>query len=90
LKIIKFKGDNMKAFLTIITTLLIGFGLGLITYKYLDEKQVPIQNLPKVIVGVCEYEGKTYEENESFPSSDGCNNCGCNNGEVVCTTMACE
>ncbi|MFA5894474.1 MAG: hypothetical protein WC851_01745 [Candidatus Shapirobacteria bacterium] len=38
---------------------------------------------------VCQYDGKTYQSGESFRSTDGCNSCGCNNGEVACTLMAC-
>lgn len=38
----------------------------------------------------CEYNGWAYAHNESFDSTDGCNVCSCNNGEVVCTLMACE
>ncbi len=38
----------------------------------------------------CEYGGWAYAHGESFPSTDGCNQCSCNNGDVVCTLMACE
>lgn len=37
----------------------------------------------------CSYDGKTYKEGDSFPSSDGCNTCGCTNGQVACTLRAC-
>lgn len=37
----------------------------------------------------CRYNGKTYKSGEGFPAEDGCNNCGCENGEVMCTLMAC-
>jgi hypothetical protein len=37
----------------------------------------------------CEYNGKTYQNGDSFPSSDGCNQCFCNNGTVICTLRAC-
>ena len=37
----------------------------------------------------CDYGGEHYEEGASFPSTDGCNNCGCSGGQVVCTEMWC-
>jgi len=38
----------------------------------------------------CRYEGKAYAAGETFPASDGCNNCSCqSDGAVVCTTRAC-
>ena len=40
--------------------------------------------------GVCEYNGETYDAGESFPSTDGCNSCFCDeNGGVGCTEKAC-
>ena len=42
-------------------------------------------------VETCEYAGKTHEVGDLFPSSDGCNMCGCESGgEVVCTNRACS
>lgn len=38
----------------------------------------------------CQYNGKTYKSGEGFPAEDGCNNCGCEDGKVMCTLMACE
>ncbi len=37
---------------------------------------------------VCQYNGKTYKSDESFKNS--CNNCGCEDGKVTCTLMACK
>jgi len=37
----------------------------------------------------CKYNGKTYNHGQSFPSNDGCNHCYCNDGNVICTLMAC-
>jgi hypothetical protein len=37
----------------------------------------------------CGYGGKTYVSGATFPSSDGCNSCGCTDGSVGCTTRAC-
>jgi Kazal-type serine protease inhibitor domain/Pacifastin inhibitor (LCMII) len=40
--------------------------------------------------GGCEYEGRRYEVNQSFPSPDGCNTCSCGaNGSIACTLKAC-
>lgn len=37
----------------------------------------------------CDYGGKHYEYGDGFPSTDGCNSCGCTEDGVVCTAMAC-
>jgi hypothetical protein len=37
----------------------------------------------------CVEGGKTYAHGASWKCSDGCNSCGCNNGELSSTTMAC-
>ena len=38
----------------------------------------------------CDYGGKHYNPGDGFPSTDGCNSCGCQqDGSVVCTTRAC-
>jgi hypothetical protein len=40
--------------------------------------------------GGCDYDGKHYNPGDGFPSSDGCNSCGCqDDGSVVCTLKAC-
>ncbi len=36
----------------------------------------------------CKNKGKTYTEGQSFKID--CNTCGCNNGQIQCTLMACE
>lgn len=41
-------------------------------------------------VGVCSYSGGTYEHGQDFDDTDGCNTCTCTNGQVSCTTIACE
>lgn len=79
----------MKTIFIIILTLIIGFGLGIFAYKYFNEQQLSVQNLPKIVTGTCNYEGKTYKVGNSFPASDGCNSCSCENGNVICTEMAC-
>ncbi|XP_052812213.1 U-reduvitoxin-Pr11a-like [Mya arenaria] len=46
-----------------------------------------------VSVGVmgqdCDYAGTLHKTGESFPSTDGCNNCFCSNGAVACTLKFC-
>lgn len=40
--------------------------------------------------GMCTYDGKVYKTGDSFPSTDGCNTCGCAaDGSVACTLIAC-
>lgn len=39
--------------------------------------------------GACEYRGKAYASGESFASSDGCNECRCDDGAVGCTLRDC-
>jgi len=38
----------------------------------------------------CNYEGRLIKEGETIKSADGCNSCGCEGGEIVCTLRACE
>jgi len=42
-----------------------------------------------VVAQQCTYNGTTYNEGDGFPSKDGCNNCACVRGSVMCTLMAC-
>ena len=37
----------------------------------------------------CDYNGSTYNEGDSFPSEDGCNDCSCSASGVACTKRAC-
>ncbi len=38
----------------------------------------------------CTYEGKSYQQGDSFPANDGCNTCSCAaDGSVYCTLKAC-
>jgi hypothetical protein len=36
----------------------------------------------------CNYNGTIYSDGEGF--MDDCNSCSCQNGDIACTTMACE
>jgi hypothetical protein len=38
----------------------------------------------------CLYQGKNYNNGSAVPSGDKCNTCSCENGQVACTTMACQ
>lgn len=41
-------------------------------------------------LGSCEYDGKKHPVGQSFPSTDGCNQCNCEaDGSVACTLRAC-
>ncbi len=37
----------------------------------------------------CTYGKMIYKSGEGFRSNDGCNRCSCQNGQVMCTAMAC-
>lgn len=37
----------------------------------------------------CTLNGKHYKSGDSVPSVDGCNSCGCHEGQIACTEMAC-
>lgn len=38
----------------------------------------------------CEYEGRTYDDGDKWTCSDGCNTCGCADGQVIPTRLACN
>ena len=40
--------------------------------------------------GSCEAAGQTFPNGSAVPSGDSCNSCGCNDGSVLCTAVACE
>ncbi|MBS2019743.1 MAG: hypothetical protein JST00_43170 [Deltaproteobacteria bacterium] len=46
--------------------------------------------IKSAVAPTCNYNGSTYAEGASFPSTDGCNTCTCGtNGAVGCTKRAC-
>lgn len=51
------------------------------TFKFTDPE--------KPIMSTCTYNDKIYQEGESL-KIDKCNTCSCDNGQVICTLMACE
>lgn len=38
----------------------------------------------------CLYEGQLFNDGEGFESSDGCNSCSCEDGQVSCTAKECS
>jgi len=70
-----------------VVTIGVMLGVGFLSgYIFRDVAPAVSQMIPYS----CTYDGKTYKNEESFPSNDGCNSCGCQNGQVSCTLMACE
>jgi len=69
-------------FLLLIITA-IGIGAYILLIKNRDSKEVETEEK------TCTYNNKTYNEGESFQATDGCNTCGCENGQVGCTFIAC-
>lgn len=49
---------------------------------------VNVQSAVNVLPQTCEYNGKTYRDGEGF--KDDCNSCGCSDGQVSCTMIACS
>jgi len=39
--------------------------------------------------GTCTVDNAVYGDGDSFDATDGCNTCACNDGEIVCTNLAC-
>jgi hypothetical protein len=74
-----------------VTVFLLGIFIG-INLQSSSRGQVPQNpdNPPITGTASCVYNGKTYAHGASFKDVDGCNSCGCNNGEVACTLMACS
>ncbi len=72
----------MKQYLLYVLLIGIGIALGLMIGK-LDMN--PVKN---IIPLSCTYKGVTYQDGEGF--QDECNSCSCQNGEVMCTAMACD
>ena len=57
-------------------------------YSYFDSTISFLDNSTKGQPCIDGY-GSTREDGESWPCSDGCNTCGCNNGGIVSTKMDC-
>lgn len=65
---------------------IVTFSLGIILGYFLRDN---LRTINQILPKSCQYNGITYKEGDSFPATDGCNNCGCDNGGVTCTMMAC-
>ncbi len=83
---------NLNKIFLIVAFLLV-FLLGIffgLNIKNKQDDKTPINPEPSSGSASCEYNGKSYQSGEGFPSADGCNSCSCEDGKVVCTLMACE
>jgi len=81
------KENKFLIFIVFIAVFLFGIYLGL-NFNKLRSGINPIY--PNLFSRSCQYNGKTYKSGQTMPSIDGCNTCGCEKGQIVCTTMACE
>lgn len=77
---------NSSQFLSTVIAVILGIWIGRNSDKI---KEFVLSN-PLLSSASCQYDGKKYKNGDSFRSTDGCNTCGCNNGQVACTLMACE
>lgn len=68
----------------------VAFLIGLLVGQNFGQVADTIKKSGIIPSPTCQYEGKSYKSGESFPATDGCNSCGCNDGQVACTLMACE
>jgi hypothetical protein len=76
--------------LMLVLVVIVVFFIGIVAGLYM-QKPAGINPIakPETNTQGCVYEGRTYYPGDSFPSIDGCNSCGCDDGQIVCTTMAC-
>jgi len=81
------KINKILILVAFIIVLLLGVLLGF-NIKSIQSGEEPININP--FPNSCQYNGKTYKSGDSFPAEDGCNTCGCEDGEVMCTLMACD
>lgn len=72
----------ITTFIAFVIIFLLGFWLG---GKYQTSGGGGINILP---IG-CTYNGIAYKHGDGFKSSDGCNSCSCQSGQIACTEMAC-
>lgn len=88
--------QKKKLFFVILLIFLISF-LGYGIYYLCTNEEITIRgnsdnngNNSKITNKTCTYNGKTYEEGESFPFGDSCNKCVCEDGNSSCTKILCE
>lgn len=72
----------MNKYLQIFLILLVGIAIGFFLGK------IDTGNVKNLMPLSCTYKGEKYKDGEGF--QDECNSCTCENGEVICTLMACE
>ena len=77
-------------FVAIVVVLILAAGAGAGGVLIYENSKDDDSNDSNQTEATCTYNGKEYKEGEGFESTDGCNSCSCQNGEVVCTLMACE
>jgi hypothetical protein len=74
--------------------IVVGIGFNLLNSNQKTEEVVSTPEItatPTAVLSICSLNDKQYQENESFPSADGCNTCSCAaNGNIVCTEKACD
>lgn len=74
-----------KNFWISLTIVLATICIGLISYLFYSARLNATKESPK-----CEYNGWAYSDGDWFDSTDGCNQCICDDGFVSCTEIACE
>lgn len=72
----------MKQYFIYIAILGIGIIIGLAISR------MEVQPIREILPQSCTHNGVTYKDGEGF--NDECNSCSCQNGEVMCTAMACD
>ncbi|MBI4008661.1 hypothetical protein HY357_00335 [Candidatus Roizmanbacteria bacterium] len=80
---------SKKALLLVLAGIILLAGIALGFSLRTEENVNKLKDLNPTNTG-CTYKNKTYKEGESFPAGDGCNTCGCNDGEINCTLIACN
>src|SRR3989304_8035230 len=78
------KSRKLLIIVSIVAIVAICAAVTLAVVLLMSQGQTPIGNKQ------CTYNGKVYNPGDSFPADDNCNSCGCTNGEVGCTLIACE
>lgn len=69
---------------------MVALALGILVGQNLDRIKELVKANQLLPSSGCQYNGQSYKSGDGFPSADGCNSCGCNDGQVACTLMACE
>lgn len=70
------------------SSLLLKLAIVFFTFSLITTLVVVGMLITKSTGKTCNYNGTIYSDGEGFNSD--CNSCSCQNGDVSCTTMACE